>query len=199
MPPFFVNKSTTAVWLASFARSLTLIPIAGCARLASALAAISWETTWAWPSIVARKIADLLLVDGGEPTPLQAIVEKEFAKVIGASARTSLATARKSRAGVLAATLVDPFGILEPLAKSKLLAPDRDDKVALATLARVADKANPELAASVAALNDLGADDQQKVLAELADIIWQNRDGASRATRRIATLVLQQAAGRLQA
>ena len=148
---------------------------------------------------VARKIADLLLVDGGEPTPLQAIVEKEFAKVIGASARTSLATARKSRAGVLAATLVDPFGILEPLAKSKLLAPDRDDKVALATLARVADKANPELAASVAALNDLGADDQQKVLAELADIIWQNRDGASRATRRIATLVLQQAAGRLQA
>ena len=68
-----------------------------------------------------------------------------------------------------------------------------------ATLARVADKANPELAASVAALNDLGADDQQKVLAELSDLIWQNRDGASRATRRIATLVLQQAAGRLQA
>ena len=47
--------------------------------------------------------------------------------------------------------------------------------------------------------DDLGADDQQKVLAELSDLIWQNRDGASRATRRIATLVLQQAAGRLQA
>ncbi|KAH8060161.1 hypothetical protein JL722_5121 [Aureococcus anophagefferens] len=67
-----------------------------------------------------------------------AIVEREFAKLLGASARTSFAEARKSRAGVLAATLVDPFGVLEPIAKSKLLAPDRDDKMALATLSRVA-------------------------------------------------------------
>ena len=147
---------------------------------------------------VARKLADLLLADGGAPTPLQAIVEREFAKLLGASARTSFAEARKSRAGVLAATLVDPFGVLEPIAKSKLLAPDRDDKMALATLSRVASKASPELASSVGALDALSADDQRRALGELADILWRNRAGASLAARRIATQVLTQSAARIQ-
>ena len=47
---------------------------------------------------VARKVADLLLVDGDEPTPLQTIVEAELAKVLGASLRQSFAQARDSRA-----------------------------------------------------------------------------------------------------
>ena len=48
-------------------------------------------------------------------------------------AAQSFAQARDSRAGTLARTLVDPFGVLDPLLKGRLAAPDRDDRVQLAT------------------------------------------------------------------
>ena len=94
---------------------------------------------------VARKVADLLLVDADEPTPLQSIVEAELAKVLGASLRQQFAQARDSRAGTLARTLVDPFGVLDPLLKGRLVAPDRDDRVQLATLSRAVWKSTSEL------------------------------------------------------
>ena len=94
---------------------------------------------------MARKVADLLLVDADEPTPLQSIVEAELAKVLGASLRQQFAQARDSRAGTLARTLVDPFGVLDPLLKGRLVAPDRDDRVQLATLSRAVWKSTSEL------------------------------------------------------
>lgn len=148
---------------------------------------------------VARKVADLLLVDAEEPTPLQSIVEAELAKVLGASLRQSFAQARDSRAGTLARTLVDPFGVLDPLLKGRLSSPDRDDKIQLSTLARVATHAGGELGDAVGSLADLPQDEQRAALAELRDILWQNRVGASRASRRIAALLLEQGLDRVGA
>lgn len=148
---------------------------------------------------VARKVADLLLVDAEEPTPLQSIVEAELAKVLGASLRQSFAQARDSRAGTLARTLVDPFGVLDPLLKGRLSSPDRDDKIQLSTLARVATHAGGELGDAVGSLADLPQDEQLAALAELRDILWQNRVGASRASRRIAALLLEQGLDRVGA
>ena len=148
---------------------------------------------------VARKVADLLLVDGDEPTPLQTIVEAELAKVLGASLRQSFAQARDSRAGTLARTLVDPFGVLDPLLKGRLVAPDRDDRVQLATLSRVATRAGGELGAAVNSLSELPVDEQREALAELGDLLWRNRAGASKASRRIAALLLEQGLERVGA
>jgi len=148
---------------------------------------------------VARKVADLLLVDAEEPTPLQSIVEAELAKVLGASLRLSFAQARDSRAGTLARTLVDPFGVLDPLLKGRLSSPDRDDKIQLSTLSRVATRAGGELGDAVGSLADLPQDEQRAALTELRDILWQNRVGASRASRRIAALLLEQGLDRVGA
>ena len=148
---------------------------------------------------VARKVADLLLVDGAEPTPLQTIVEAELAKVLGASLRQQFAQARDSRAGTLARTLVDPFGVLDPLLKGRLVAPDRDDRVQLATLSRVATRAGGELGAAVNSLSELPVDEQREALAELGDLLWRNRAGASKASRRIAALLLEQGLERVGA
>ena len=113
-------------------------------------------------------------------------------EVLGASLRQSFAQARDSRAGTLARTLVDPFGVLDPLLKGRLVAPDRDDRVQLATLSRVATRAGGELGAAVNSLSELPVDEQREALAELGDLLWRNRAGASKASRRIAALLLEQ-------
>ena len=150
------------------------------------------------PGAVARKVADLLLADGSEPTRLQAIVEREFAKLLGAAARTNLAASRKSRPGRLATALVDPLGLSDALFRSHLIAPDREDKLALATFVRVANRASGELGDAAAALEALQPADRQAALADVADALWTNRAGASKAARRIAAAALQQTADRVR-
>jgi len=146
---------------------------------------------------IARKVADLLLVDAGDATPLQSIVEAELAKALGAAARASFARARDSQMGTIAMTAVDPFGILDPLLKSRLVAPDRQDRLQLATLSRVAGKAGGELGTAVEALAALDADAQRDALAELGDLLWKNRAGASKAARRVAANLLEQGVERV--
>jgi predicted unusual protein kinase regulating ubiquinone biosynthesis (AarF/ABC1/UbiB family) len=148
---------------------------------------------------VARKVAELLLVDGDEPTPLQMIVEAELAKVLGASIRESFANARDSEAGQLAKRLVDPLGILDPLLQGKLVAPDDDDIEQLETLRRVASRAGGELGATLTGLSELESDAQQAALTELGDLLWKNRTGATKASRRIGALLLQQGMERVAA
>ena len=106
---------------------------------------------------------------------------------------------RDRLAGTLARTLVDPFGVLDPLLKGRLVAPDRDDRVQLATLSRVATRAGGELGAAVNSLSELPVDEQREALAELGDLLWRNRAGASKASRRIAALLLEQGLERVGA
>jgi hypothetical protein len=94
---------------------------------------------------------------------------------------------------------VDPFGVLDPLLKGRLSSPDRDDKIQLSTLSRVATRAGGELGDAVGSLADLPQDEQRAALTELRDILWQNRVGASRASRRIAALLLEQGLDRVGA
>ena len=77
--------------------------------------------------------------------------------------------------------------------------PDRDDRVQLATLSRVATRAGCELGAAVNSLSELPVDEQREALAELGDLLWRNRAGASKASRRIAALLLEQGLERVGA
>ena len=110
---------------------------------------------------------------------------------------------KKSRARffcmVLPGKFADPFGVLDPLLKGRLVAPDRDDRVQLATLSRVATRAGGELGAAVNSLSELPVDEQREALAELGDLLWRNRAGASKASRRIAALLLEQGLERVGA
>ena len=90
-------------------------------------------------------------------------------------------------------------GVLDPLLKGRLVAPDRDDRVQLATLSRVATRAGGELGAAVNSLSELPVDEQREALAELGDLLWRNRAGASKASRRIAALLLEQGLERVGA
>ena len=72
-------------------------------------------------------------------------------------------------------------------------------RVQLATLSRVATRAGGELGAAVNSLSELPVDEQREALAELGDLLWRNRAGASKASRRIAALLLEQGLERVGA
>mmetsp|Transcript_1590 Transcript_1590/g.4787 ORF Transcript_1590/g.4787 Transcript_1590/m.4787 type:complete len:762 (-) Transcript_1590:42-2327(-) len=146
---------------------------------------------------VARKAADLLLADGAQPTPLQALAEEEVSKALGALGRASVARLRRSREGALALTLVDPLGLLDPLLQSKLATPDTNDKLVLATLDRVRKKAGGELGETIDALVELDEAERREALGEFTQLLWENRAGGAKAGRRVAAHLLRQAAERL--
>ena len=77
------------------------------------------------------------------------------------------------------------------------MAPDRADRLQLATLDRVAAKAGGELGGALEQLSALEPAAQQEALAELFDLLWRNRAGASKAGRRIGALLLTQATERV--
>ena len=86
------------------------------------------------PSASREKVADLLLVDGDAPTPPDH--RRGGAREgVGGLTRQSFAQARDSRAGTLRWTPWTPSA-LDPLLKGRLVAPDRDDRVQLATLSQ---------------------------------------------------------------
>ena len=92
-----------------------------------------------------------------------------------------------------------PVGVLDPLLEGRLVAPARDARGQLATLSRVATRACGELGAAVNSLSELPVDEQREALAELGDLLWRNRAGASKASRRIAALLLEQGLERVGA
>ena len=147
---------------------------------------------------VAEKLAQLLLRDSADATPLQAIVETELAKLAGASARTFATRLRESDAGQVARRVLDPLGILEQLATGPLLKPDRGDAQTLATFDRIQRKATPEVQQAIQQLQNLPEDQQRAALAELSNILWQNRAGAAQTARRLGLEMLQQTADRLE-
>ncbi|KAJ8606767.1 hypothetical protein CTAYLR_009565 [Chrysophaeum taylorii] len=143
----------------------------------------------------ARRVADLLLRDG--PSPTQIIVERELAKLAGATARSAASQIRDLPVSLAIANFLDPFRLLEPLARGPLVQPDRDDHLALAAFARIRRKASPQLADAVDDLSNLSPEAQGRALREIFHILWEYRAGALDSARRFSQQLAAQTADRL--
>lgn len=144
----------------------------------------------------ARRLADLLFPQAG-PSPTQAIVEREIAKLAGATVRSAAASLRDRPSALAFATLLDPLGLFEPLARGPLLQPDIDDEAALAVFARVQTKASPQLSSALQDFAQLPPDTRERILREFVRIIWERRRPAFDSARRVSQQLAQQTADRL--
>lgn len=145
----------------------------------------------------ATQIADILLQADDLPSPTQAIVERELAKLAGASARRAAAAVRDAPLSLAIARTLDPFRILEPLATGRMLQPDDDDHAALATFDRLRHKASPQLATALDDFAKLPAERRAKLVREIASILWERRFGVLNSARRTVGEFASQSADRL--
>lgn len=145
----------------------------------------------------ATQIADILLQSDDVPSPTQAIVERELAKLAGASARRAAAAVRDAPLSLAIARTLDPFRILEPLATGPMLQPDDDDHAALATFDRLRHKASPQLTTALDDLAKLPTERRAKLVREVASIVWERRFGVLNSARRTAEQFAAQSADRL--
>eukprot|EP00633_Aureoumbra_lagunensis_P007629 CAMPEP_0197316730 /NCGR_PEP_ID=MMETSP0891-20130614/43858_1 /TAXON_ID=44058 ORGANISM="Aureoumbra lagunensis, Strain CCMP1510" /NCGR_SAMPLE_ID=MMETSP0891 /ASSEMBLY_ACC=CAM_ASM_000534 /LENGTH=756 /DNA_ID=CAMNT_0042806341 /DNA_START=125 /DNA_END=2395 /DNA_ORIENTATION=+ len=147
-----------------------------------------------------KQAAAVLLAENANsqgPSPTQAIVEREFAKLVGATIRQTASTVREQPAALAVARLLDPFGLLEPLARGKLFEPSEEDLNSLAVFQRIQSKANPQFSSVLDAFTKLSPQQQTQALREIADTLWQYRSGTAMAARRTVTELAAQTADRL--
>eukprot|EP00667_Euglena_gracilis_P002614 EG_transcript_2617 len=140
-----------------------------------------------------RQIADILWAPEPTGTPLQRLVEEEVARLVGAGGRTVAAAVRESPAFRLAATVLDPFGVLRGATGLPLAAPpDSRDAAVLSSAAKLAEIAEQPAREAFESLLRLPPEEQREVLAAVAAVIWERREGATLSARRLAEHVVQE-------
>ena len=132
-------------------------------------------------------------------TPLQSIVFDELAKLTGASARAAVRDARDSDVGLALAAALDPFKLLEPLARSPVWDVDAADARTLSAATALAAAVGPQVQAALDRFATLPSAQQREVAAELAEKLWKRRGGARRAGSEVVAGVARRAVGRLEA
>ncbi len=147
---------------------------------------------------VASQLCDLVLSDDAAGTPLQAIVLEELAKALGASARdaASRARARTERAlGPSALAALDPTGLGRALTRGSLIERDARDVRTIESARRATAAIEPQLRAT---LERLSPEETRELSSKLLAQLWARRAGASLAARKLAVMLAQQAAERLE-
>lgn len=150
-----------------------------------------------------EQVLELLLVE--QPTPLQAIVLEQLARVVNAQARAAFARAR-ARSGVLPngrtllGSVLDPLGLFKA---SGLVTTDADDaRVIAATDALAEIIARAGVQGGGTGGLDVGALSQrelQQVAQSVARKLWARRGAARATSSRFAAVLLRQSLERLDA
>lgn len=142
-------------------------------------------------SKLVAELAELLLGDSNDgrlTTPLQDIIIEELTKVLGASARSAVASL-----GLLPRPEIAASG--DP--RWSVLAPDEADLKTLRTAERLSALAEPQVRAAIDSLRALSTQDQLHVAREVLSKLWEYRAGAAVTGARVAAKLISQGLRRL--